>query len=63
MRNLLNLLALLTLASFAVSCGGPEKDDNHIQREEFLGSDDIRETDSYDNAVPVDNDRVMEVDE
>lgn len=62
MKILFGVLTLLSLLTFSVACSGPANDDQ-MQREEAMDGDDLRETDSYENVVPVDNDKVMESEE
>lgn len=57
MKAFLVLLSLMSLLSFSVACNkNSDSDIRGIQREEAMDSDDLRETDSYDDQVPVKED-------
>lgn len=50
------------LLTFAVGCNrDSEIQRNDIQREEAMDADDIRETDTYNRSVPVENEEEMDM--
>ena len=65
MKTLTGFFILMCLFIFS-SCNDrndiqrEEITDKNIQREEAMRADDIRETDSYDNTVPLDTDDEVE---
>jgi hypothetical protein len=63
MKALLVLLSLISLLSFSVACNrNSDNDARGIQREEAMDNDDFRETDSYDEGVPVQEEEDMQED-
>lgn len=62
MKYFIVFLAFAGVMAFGTACNrdsGIERED--IQREEALGADDIRETDTYDRSVPVENEEEMDM--
>lgn len=63
MKQIIGILSLTSLLFLSFSCNKDremQKEDvrEDIQREEVMGADDIRETDTYDRSVPVEEEEV-----
>lgn len=57
MKILFGLVSILCLVTFSVGCDRNQSRDD-IQREEPIRGDDIRENDSYDRSVPLEQEEV-----
>ena len=56
MKAILGMLVLLSLAVVTTACNrDATKTDENVQREEAIRSDDLREKDSFDRTVPVED--------
>lgn len=63
MKALLVLLSLLSLLSFSVACNRNTSEDSRgIQREEAMDNDDFRETNSYDEGMPAQEEQDIQED-
>jgi hypothetical protein len=54
MRTFLGLLVLITITLLTMSCDRRLPGDDAIQREEEYREEDMRENDSFERTVPVD---------
>lgn len=52
MKTFLTILSLLSLFAFAIACNKDADRSHGMQREDAMEGDDFRETKSYDEGVP-----------
>lgn len=60
MKIFMLMFALFSLLGFSTGCSRDDSD--VIQREESLGRDDIRETDTYERSVPLNDGEDADID-
>lgn len=59
MKSLMGILALLSLFAFSVACNrDAQREEQGMQREEDIRGDDIRENDTFDRSLPVEQDEM-----
>ena len=60
MKALIGILTLMSVLSFTTACNKNHGNGDGIQREESIGGDDLRETDSYKQKLPTKDDGEIE---